>query len=207
MKISVTRALAEVKLIGQKIDKKIRQGNFLAIVKGQEAPKGAKSLDEFETKSRANFQAIEDLFDRRNAIKHAIILSNAKTEVQIGEKTMTVAEAIELKSSIIYKKSLLSYLKDEFSYKTSDLEGKNQRVQQRCDQLVEANLGKNVKAKTDEYEAIVGPFMARNEFKLIDPINITEKIESLQKEIDDFLLNVDFSLSESNARTEIELPD
>ena len=40
---------------------------------------------------------------------------------------------------------------------------------------------------------------------MIDPNGIDGVIASLKKEIDEFLQEVDFILSESNARTEIEV--
>ena len=48
-----------------------------------------------------------DLISRRNKIKSAIIMSNAKTVVEVAGKQMTVAEAIDKKSSIEYEKELL----------------------------------------------------------------------------------------------------
>ena len=41
-----------------------------------------------------------DLIKRRDAITKAIVASNAVTEVTINGETMTVASAIELKTSI-----------------------------------------------------------------------------------------------------------
>ena len=54
-------------------------------------------------------------------------------------------------------------------------------------------------------KAIVEPFVKRNEFHLVDPLNIENKIRELEKEVDDFELEVDAALSEINAITTIEI--
>lgn len=48
-------------------------------------------------------------------------------------------------------------------------------------------------------------FMEKNKLVIYDPISIKDKIEKLEKEIDEFLMEVDFVLSESNSRTTIEI--
>jgi len=48
-------------------------------------------------------------------------------------------------------------------------------------------------------------YLVENGFKLIDPLNARKIIENLKKEAELFTSEVDFVLSESNARTEIEV--
>ena len=205
MEISITRALVELKLIQKKIDKEVENGTFITMRKGAEAPHRFKSIDEFNSSAQSSYDKITDLIDRYRNIKSKIILSNAVTEVTIGTTVMTVAEAIEKKNSINFDKFFLNKLKNQYGYISNELEDRNRDVELRLDSFVEANLGKDSKIKKEEYEAIAEPFLKRNKWEIIDPLNLKSKIESLEKEIDEFISNVDFALSESNARTMIEL--
>jgi hypothetical protein len=40
---------------------------------------------------------------------------------------------------------------------------------------------------------------------IVDPLGLADVIRNLETEIEDFKSNVDFVLSESNARTEVEI--
>ncbi len=203
--ISITRGLAELKLLENKINKAIESDSFIILRKGDESPKGFKSVSEFETFVKAKQQKILDLKTRFRTIKSKIILSNAITKVKINDVEMTVAEAIEYKNSIKFDKNHFQIIRSQYNNVYNDLESKNENVQYRLDQLIEINLGKDSKAKSDEYESIAKPFMKRNEWKITDPIDIKSVCEKLQKQIDTFELEVDFVLSESNAKTEITL--
>jgi hypothetical protein len=57
----------------------------------------------------------------------------------------------------------------------------------------------------EDIASIFDPVFARYEHKLQDPIGIEKTIEKLEKRIDDFISNVDFVLSTSNAITTIEI--
>lgn len=47
--------------------------------------------------------------------------------------------------------------------------------------------------------------MKRNEFEIIDPLNVKQQIEKLSNRIEEFESEVDAVLSESNATTFIEV--
>ena len=47
--------------------------------------------------------------------------------------------------------------------------------------------------------------MDANEFHLFDPLKVAEKVESMEKEVADFEMEVDAVLSEINAVTFIEV--
>ena len=108
-KMLVTKALNELKLLDERIRKEIMNSSFVAtakIVEKKVTPNCTK--DEFNAKAKATFQSINDLMDRRARIKAAVVASNAVTKLQINGTEMTVAEAIELKTSITYQVQLLN---------------------------------------------------------------------------------------------------
>ncbi|KJD52548.1 hypothetical protein UZ38_37130, partial [Bacillus amyloliquefaciens] len=139
------------------------------------------------------------------AIKSAIVVSNATTKIEVAGVKMTVAEAIERKTSISYDIQLLDKLKEVYADLVDEAESVNQKVTERLDKHLETLFGKDGKVKAAENQEIVKSFLAENEAKIIDPLNLKEKIDSLSKKIEDFEMEVDFALSESNTLTKIKI--
>lgn len=197
-KISITRALNELKLLDKRITKKTANGTFMGIEVG-----GVQQYPNFSPVE--DYNSVVDLIERRGSIKGAIMNSNATTDVTIGGNTMKVVDAIEMKNSIKYYKDLLSKLKSEARQTRAQIAEGNEDVFNRLDRLLVANFGKESKSKDSEYEAIAKPFLAKNEYVEADPLGINDKIEDLEEFIDNFESEVDFVLSESNAVTMIQV--
>lgn len=206
--MSVHAALGELKKIDQRIGTKIRKASFLGAKKLSADTVDMTTLSEskFEEKVKEEMQSIQDLMDNGAAIKQAIVLSNAVTKLPIGSKEMTVAEAIETKRTIGYKKELLSRLKSAKNTVMSKVEMYNESVEDNLDRQLAA-LGAN-KDKSNSSKDLV-PFMEhyrnQNSWKVVDPLGIDELIEQLEDEIVEFETNVDVALSESNALTIISV--
>ena len=206
--MSVTKALAELKLLDKRINKEI--SNLDAITT---AKKGCKKIDGMQTEeefietAKNQYKSILDLIERRKEIKAAIVESNAKTILNVAGIEMTRAEAIERKDSIQYEIDLLNRMKDNYNKTISTYNYKNEEVQEKLNNLLEISLGKegNRKASKEDIENISAPFLEQNEWKIIDPLNIKGAIEALEKDIDNFLSEVDFVLSESNTITKIKI--
>ncbi|GED72527.1 hypothetical protein BRE01_62290 [Brevibacillus reuszeri] len=207
MEISITRGLSELKLLDKRIQKGINETTFITSAIGQKPVSGYTATKEYEQNTEKNHQSIVDLIKRRQIIKSQIVESNAKTKVTISSKSMTVAEAIERKTSIQYDKLLLEKMRRDYIHAVNQVESKNEEVQLRLDKLLEANFGKDSKVKDSEMDAISKPFKEQNEAKLVDPLKLKEKIDTLSKEIDEFESEVDFILSESNTITKIHLTE
>jgi hypothetical protein len=210
MQISITRALAELKLLNSRIERKIGESIFLAANK-----KSAKKVnnvftkEEFVENAKADYQSVIDLIERRKKIKAAIVDSNAKTVVTIANKSMTVAEAIERKESIQYDKTLLNAMERQYNSVVAKVTSENEKVQQKLDDLLLTSFGKEGKQKAseDEIAVISKPYLEQNEFECIDPLEMAKKIRAMKEDIEGFTSEVDFILSESNTITKIEIPD
>lgn len=197
-KLTVTRALAELKLLDKRIEKTINENNYITYSVNKKL-----AVSTFTPKE--SLQSVTDLIERRALLKAAIMKSNATTKVTIGKKEMLVIEAIETKQTIAYKQTLLQKLKLQQQSVKYEISKLNEKTQERLDKLLEANFGKDSKTKSDETDAIVKPFLDRNEPRLEDPLAIDSIIQELSDEILDFMSNVDYALSESNALTQIEI--
>ncbi|MFS0643695.1 hypothetical protein [Siminovitchia sp. 179-K 8D1 HS] len=205
--MTVSRGLAELKLLDARINRTINESVFGSYTEGKKLPAGFNSVEEVEKQAKSDLQSAKDLIKRRNEIKSAIVQSNAVTKIKVAGKEYTVAEAIERKSSIDYDIQLLNKLKHTYATLTSKVDRINEDVKQRLDSHLEALYGKEGKNKALENAEIVKAFKEDNEAKLIDPINLKEKIDQLTKEIEDFEMEVDHSLTTSNAITTIEVSD
>jgi hypothetical protein len=199
--ISVTRALAQVKALNDRIARATAQHFISNVVGGKHAT--GKPAQEVELTLKANLQSVQDLIAQRKAIKAAIVRSNAVTSVTIAGTVQTVAEAIERKSSITLEQQLLQKLRTEQAQQIALVERTNVTVAARLDDLIKTAVGKDRKVEAADLAAITGPFEAQNKAEVLDPSNVQKVIDQLQADIENFLLEVDFALSEVNAVTKL----
>lgn len=207
MKISITRALAELKLLDERIQKEIRNGIFIDMrqKKFDKTTYTKKSIDEFEKDSKADYQSVNDLIARRNKIKSLVLNSNSNTKVKIGNLEMTVVEAIDMKTAIRYKETLLARLRGIRDQIHREIESNNIRMETALQQMLQQSYGSNQKVTEEQANGIRKPYVEANQIHIVDSIGIENEIKKLDSEIDSFKSEVDFVLSESNSRTEIEV--
>lgn len=210
--MTLTRALAETKTISKKLEKSM-SNIYIAYAQGLDKNKVVaapglvgKSLDEVETSITANFQSTENLIKRYRAIKKAIILANATTEVSIAGEVMTIAEAIERKNSIELDKNFLNILKQQQSACNQALSTLAIRLSTTIERAIDTLCGSD-RSKINEDQIKILTDTKKQEFEpsLIDPNKISQYIEKLQENIEQFELEINFSLSEINAKTELTI--
>ena len=114
--MTITRALAEIKLLEQKAQKATTRGYVDVYSKksGDRAINSNMDMQSLVSAIKSEWQSYKDIIKRRDAIKHAILKSNNETTVKIGKQEMTVAEAIDKKHSIGLKKQMLASLKTQW---------------------------------------------------------------------------------------------
>ncbi|WP_133016806.1 hypothetical protein [Clostridium cuniculi] len=207
-KILVTKGLNELKLLDSRINRKITEGEFVAAAKLSVPNVNSKiSKEAYKANAKSDYQSIIDLIKRRNKIKSAIIRSNAMTIVDIAGKTMTVAEAIDKKSSIEYEISLLEKLTHQYKISLDEIIKENHKVDESIEQLLNTAYGKEGKEKITQasYEAIAEPYRKANEYGLVDSLDIEKLIKEMKDKIEGFLSEVDTALQISNSTTIIEI--
>lgn len=208
-KMTVHKALAELKIIDDRINKAIGNTVFVEAVKNGTDKINGIDIEDFKNNIKSGFQKANDLINRRNAMKRAVVLSNATTKVTIGGKEYTVAEAIEMKNhGMDGKKALLRDMSYEYSrsnVKFNEYSGEN--LEQRANDYVQNILrsqGDSSDKDSKQIQALHDAFVETNQFIMIDPLHIADKIEELENEIHEFEVEVDAALSVSNAITVIE---
>ena len=208
--ISITRALQELKLLDQRINKELST-NFIETkkVKSDKVQNGLMTVEQFNEIAKSKFQSVNDLIERRKVIKSHIVKSNATTEVEIAGIKYTVADAIERKTSIEYDKKVLNTLKSQLSIATRTLENANLKLEQDTQNFINAMVGKDSTSK-EIIESATKMAEAKTEgetTEYVDPLGIKEVIDKLENDIINFANEVDMVLSEINSITMIEIED
>lgn len=201
--ISITRALTELKTLDTRIRQRANQLMVSYEIDNRLA--GGKDKAVFAKEAKESLQSFHDLVNRRNKIKRAIVLSNARTEVKVGDETYTVAEAIERKNSIQYEKMMLDSLRSQLRSANAQIEANNLKASNALDSILEKAVAVDSGNAANVVEQITQSYREKNFAKLVDPVDAEKKIAALQTSIEDFERNVDFALSEINAVTKIEV--
>lgn len=208
MKISITRALSEIKLLEKKINKKISEFTPTTIVIGKKSPLGFENIDKFKETKKSDFQSIQDLIKRRSEIKRKIVFSNATTNVTVAGITFTIAECIDYKTSIIsFKQNLINQIVSDYNRNSKGYEQEEIKVRQAVDRQLESIYGRDKKVTPEEIETITKPYIENNGPVFVDSIDCKKQADEINEWVNTFTLEVDHILSESNATTFIDIED
>lgn len=205
-KMTIHRALSELKLIDAKIEKQI--GEIVPVGFYQKGKLIYNHITEveFAAAAQSRFDSVTALIARKTAIKSAIVQANGVTKVSVAGKQMTIADAINAKAVVKFKKALIEKLKAGHRAALADLNKQNAIVEANVQRILEATFGKeNVKVSESDMEAVRKPYMSANEFHLFDPLKVLAIVDEMEKDVSDFEAEVDAVLSEINAVTIIEI--
>jgi len=208
--MSVTRALAELKRLDDRINRAVSQGIYVGVSVGTgsqiKVHNSNQNLEQTNSAIQSSYDSVTNLFKQRAAIKAAIVKSNATVTVNLGGRILTVAEAIELKQSIATKRSFLSVLQRQQTAANTSVATLNAQVEAAIDSNLKTVYGSD-KSKVDKetYDLIAKPQKAAKEAALVDPLNLSEKIKAIEEEISLVDTELDFTLSEVNAKTDITI--
>ena len=200
--MSITQGLAELKLLDKRLNKRLEGEPWVKL----STKTNRVDTDELKKSAESVYTSYMDLVTRRDAIKRAIVMSNATTKVIIGNKwSGTVAEAIEHKSSLVYKKKLLTKMKNDVLTAESEYKSETEERDSRLDRLLSSELGKDVKTNPETIASLSTSFQETNKITIVDPLNLKAKATALEEDIDAFETNVDWVLSETNGKTLINV--
>jgi hypothetical protein len=205
-KMTIHRALSELKLLDSRIEKNIQEIIPSGAYQKGKLINGHIKEEDFQKYCTAKFQTVNDLINRKMKIKSAIVEANGKTMVKVAGRDMTIADAINFKSIIIYKKNLNEVLRSRHQTVLAEINKGNANVEANMQRILEATFGKeNVKVSKEDMDAVRKPYMDANEFHLFDPLRVVDTIDKSANEISDFEAEVDAVLSEINATTFIQV--
>lgn len=204
-RITLTRALTELKTINARVNNALAKGFFDYKVGTKSSM--AENPDEVLVECKANVQRVEDLIKLRTELKRKIIKANQETQITIAGKTMSIAEAVDFKQIIESKKAFKQTLQKDFNKTRVDVNAHNAKVWEKIDSMCITALGSDKqKWKTEDMEAISKPYLKAQEATLID-FGGAKYIENLEQEIEQFEIDIDDVLSTINATTFIEVEE
>jgi hypothetical protein len=207
MELTITRALAELKLLKARVTKEVNDMNIVAVSHGTKlrSPYSSIKKEDFISQAKERYQSVMDLYERINAIKCAIDKSNSVTTITVCNEEMTIQEALNKKNLIEYKMMILKKLKAQALSATEDFDKalrENDLQVERLISGIDAASDKNKAAAKEEAEKYIEK---SKEVAMVDPCNINKMIKDLEEYIEDFNSNIDYALSESNSTTKIEI--
>lgn len=205
-KMNVHQALAELKTLDKRIEKAIEARSWVVTNKHSNTKIDGLTIGEWTNDCRSDYESAMTLIRRRDAIKRAVVNSNAVTKVVIAGAEYTVAEAIDKKNngtqylSAMARRLTLDHARAKMA---ADREN-DSRLEERADAYVRSLIGNtDMKGATDEVKRLRDEFIKAQTLDIIDPIGVLKEIKRLEEEVSTFLTNVDAALSVSNATTEI----
>lgn len=205
-KISITRALTELKTILKRIESKVGNTAFVGLFRGEESKlaNGAEKT-QFSVQVLAEYKSIEDLSNRWLKLKTAIAASNVETKVTLCGEEMTVEKCIAYKKLIDINSQLLASLRSQLLQAERSTESINKKVEEQIENILRSNTTLAGNKNNTEVDAFIKSYRKVNDVSIFDPINVRKEIAVISEKMDKITSEIDFVLSESNARTTIEI--
>lgn len=203
--MTVHEALAELKTLDARILKQI-ESKFCATKSNSSAKINGGSVEDYNKETQQAFQSVGDLIKRRRALKNAIVVSNAKTYIDIDGEKYLVAEAIEIKKGELpLKDRLLSKLERDYQTAALQCEMQNEDVKTKAQNWTESLYKDKDNKNADNANKLLQEFIKENSWDIVDPIDIKSKIAALTDEVNLLGTKIDAKLSVSNAITTIQI--
>lgn len=208
--MTIHKALAELKTIDSRITKAIYSCDFVKAIKHSATKIDGITVKDFTNNIKEDYQRINSLIARRNAMKRAVVMSNATTKVSINGVDYTVAEAIDIKNhGMDFYDAVRSTMTGAYNEAQNEL---NRFSGDNIEKKAEAYILSVIQAQPKDIKMAVDSeamkkmkeeYIADNTYDLIDPLNTREEIKKLDNMINNFTTEVDAALSVSNAITTI----
>ena len=205
-KMTVHKALAELKTLDDRINSEMTGSVFVRANRHNNMKIFGKTIADFMADTESSYQSVKALINRRNAMKRAVVLSNAITKVNIGGVEYTVAEAIEMNNHGMENLvELRNCLREQYSSVKRMVESENgDKLVKACENYIQATFGTKEKINNPDIEMAQKVYMTNNTYDIVTGLDIEEVIKELTDRIDAFKTEVDSALSVSNALTVIE---
>ena len=205
-KMTVHKALAELKTLDDRINSEITGSVFVRANRHNNMKIFGKTIPDFMADTESSYQSVKALINRRNAMKRAVVLSNAVTKVEIGGVEYTIAEAIEMNNHGMENLvELRNCLREQYSSVKRMVESENgDKLVKACENYIQATFGTKEKINNPDIEMAQKAYMTNNAYDIVTGLDIEKVIKELTDRIDTFKAEVDSALSVSNALTVIE---
>lgn len=203
--MNIHKALCELKILDGRINRAVDDCRYVGVTKIVSKRVGSQTVEAFSESVKDGYKSAMDLIKRRQAIKTAVVKSNATTTVVIGGNTYTIAEAIEMKNhGLDGEKRMLRYMVSRLAEAEALINRTRSDLESRADAFIRDQTGSK-ESKTEDLLKMRQDYIAMQDVELVDPLHIREIIKTLDEKINTFMSEVDSALQTSNANTEITI--
>lgn len=203
--MNIHKALCELKILDDRINRAVDDCRYVGVTKIVSKRVGSQTVEAFSESVKDGYKSAMDLIKRRQAIKTAVVKSNATTTVVIGGNTYTIAEAIEMKNhGLDGEKRMLRYMVSRLAEAEALINRTRSDLESRADAFIRDQTGSK-ESKTEDLLKMRQDYIAMQDVELVDPLHVREIIKTLDEKINTFMTEVDSALQTSNANTEITI--
>lgn len=205
--MKVIEAIGQLKIQEDRIEKSLL--DFTPVAANRVTAKKVNGItkEEFDRRAKVNFDSITTLINRYNAMKEAINEFNAGTKVNIAGKEMSVASALYMKNYGINEKKILldAMVKSLRSGENKVTNENGQKLDDAAEKHAKQSFEGDAKSDKAEYLKFLEAYREKNQYELIDPLKIRDKIKDLEEEISKFEAGVDTAIQIANATHDITI--
>lgn len=206
-RVTLTQVLSEIKSLDKRIERSIKEGKFIHLGYAHPTSISRDKQEKQRKEASSKYQSIQDMIARRFLLKAILVQTNAVNTVTVAGQSMTIAAAIERKTSIRLEQQLLTQLCNQKAQADRELEQANRDLEQALDNLRRTcNSSNSQPMSAADVQAQIDARRRESERLLIDPLRMDETIQNLKDSIDAFLSEVDTALSVYDATTIVEVP-
>lgn len=208
--LTVQEALNQLKVLDKRIERKLGDTKYVGVVQEDKLVYPASSKgdkDKFISDAKSSIDSLLDLIAYRHALKAGILRSNALTEIVIGDKKMTVAEAIDYKTSIQSEKDLVQTLVNDLTQATTKMTRINNDIDTALEKKQNSLLSSDKDDKSSEFIKFLKEQAEKEKATVLElevgKALVSDYIKDKLDSIEQFEQTVDFKLTASNVSTEI----
>jgi hypothetical protein len=212
-KITLHEALAEIKSIKERINDYPVKGMFIDAANkasGNRCINSKMGRDEASVRIKSDYDSYMQLCQNLIKVKSALFKANTTTMIDVAGKQMTILEAIHMKSIFESRRFLYSTMKNQYLAISAKISNIADTVEKDVVDSVNLRFGGDKAAKnSDNYdETLKTSLAAVVEMRvptLVDPIGLAQNLSNMEIENEKMIKTIDFILSITNAKTEIEV--
>ena len=201
--ITLTEALATLKVLRAKQDNLVRTGTFVGVSARDKVGSQAKEVASAQFQSE--FDRLKAFSAKIQEIGAKLYEANSKTTVVVAGKTYTLAEAIYRKGHTSEEAERICVLKAALQRAEATAAKAKEVAEKRADQQVETLLaGRNKDTSVADLAVEMRTkLIADEKIEVIDPNKLSDYILAAEEDLVSFSTEVDVAISLVNATTKI----
>lgn len=202
MGISLHRVIAEIKSLEERLNLSVP---VVAACSSKDQMVGNLTKEKFEAQSQGAIDEFTANLSRLRKLKAARNLANSTTVVKIAGSEMTIDEAIIYKVTSEKLRTFVQFVKSQMVAAANQVAIASAEVEKKIEAQAIAIGGSTKKIDQNELDTIRRMFQKSTGKEIAIGSNVEDFIAKATKSLDEFAVEVDYVLSEANAKTLVEV--